>query len=110
MAGNDVFSSHGPPHGFGIGNTRKYVDVDSPVCPAVQKSLRGLSSRLPKFFIFCKKTTSIAGGFIFYQVQKFCSSQKLEHPQVENFESKKVGNFPKNPGNFQSKINENRFS
>ena len=68
------------------------------------------ASRSRKCFIFVKKTSSVVGIFIFYQVQKFCSSQKLEHPQVEIFESKKVGNFSKNPENFQCKINENRFS
>ena len=103
-------SLSGPPHGFGIGNPRKYVDVDSQLYSndISQKTSRAL--RLPKFFIFFKKTTSVAGTFKKDQVQKFCSSQKLEYPQVENFESKKVGNFPKNPEIFQSKINENRFS
>ena len=33
---------------------------------------------MPNFFIFVKKTTSLAGTFIFDQVQKFCSSKKLQ--------------------------------
>ena len=66
------------------------------------------ASRLPVFF--CKKNNIGCLDFYFYQVQKFCSSQKLEHPQIEIFESKKVGNFRQNPEIFQSKINENRKS
>ena len=65
------------------------------------------ASRLPKFFIFFKKTTSVAGTFKKDQVQKFCSRQKLEHPQVEISESEKVG---QNPENFQWKVNVNRKS
>ena len=92
--------------------------TDKGVLQQIPRELRKLdilrkcfcASRLPKIFIFFKKTTSVAGTFKKDQVQKFCSSQKLEHPQVENFESKKVGKFPKNPEIFQSKINENRFS
>ena len=95
----------GPPHGFGIGNPRKYVDVDPQLYPKEISQKKSRASRLPKIFIFFKKTTSVAGTFKKDQVQKFCSSQKLEHPQVENFESKKVGNFPKNPEIF-SKQNQ----
>ena len=36
------------------------------------------ASRLPKFFIFVKKTTSLVGTLFFYQVQKFCSIKKLQ--------------------------------
>ena len=36
------------------------------------------ASRFPKFLIFVKMTTSLAGTFIFYRVQKFCSSKKLQ--------------------------------
>ena len=40
--------------------------------------MRGRASRSRKFFIFVKETSLVAGIFIFYQVQKFCSSQKLQ--------------------------------
>ena len=41
--------------------------------------MRGRASRSCKFFIFVKKTSSVAGIFIFYQVQKFWSEKKLGH-------------------------------
>ena len=86
---------------------RKYVDVDPQTCSKDISQKTSRASRLPKFFIFFKKTTSVAGTFKKDQVQKFCSSQKLEHPQVEIFESKKVG---QNPEIFQWKVNVNRKS
>ena len=85
---------------------RKYVDVDPQSYRKTFLKKKSRASRLPKCFIFLK-TTSVAGTFKKDQVQKFCSSQKLEHPQVEIFESKKVG---QNPENFQWKVNVNRKS
>ena len=61
----------GPPHGFGIGNPRKYVDVDPQWYPKEISQKMSRASRLPKFFIFFKKTTSVAGTFKKDQVKKF---------------------------------------
>ena len=41
--------------------------------------MRGRASRSRIFF--AKETSSVAGTFIFYQVQKFCSSQKLQRTE-----------------------------
>ena len=79
---------------------RKYVDVDPQWYSNEISQKTSRASRLPKFFIFFKKTTSVVGTFKKDQVQKFCSSQKLEHPQIEIFESKKSRKFPPKSGFF----------
>ena len=57
---------------------------------------------------FCKKTSSLAGIFIFYQVQKFWSGKKVRSlfSRPKNF--KNLQKFFENLENFQCKINENQ--
>ena len=55
-----VATLHGPPHGFGIGNPRKYVDVD-PQSYSNEISQKKSRIAFAHFFIFFKKLHRLPG-------------------------------------------------
>ena len=65
------------------------------ISPILHFMFNFYASRLPKCFIFVKKTSSVAGIFIFYQVQKFWSEKKLGHFFRDQKFSKKFRKFSK---------------